>query len=252
MWLPAAWPSTKPARSPTVTIASHSASVTASAVSLSRRRGDAQCTKIETDPSASAAASNRRRAAAGSVRSAGTNAASSSRASAPSGLGGDVAENEADAFGGQRLGDAASDAGRGAGDQRGIAFEQSHGVSSRSGLRPSPRLAGERLPQRGEPVERGCRQRALLDRGERVLELLRRRHADQDGADRRMRDRKARRGLGQVLGKSLRRPAASAGGRAPRRRRSSWPIRSARAAGSRPDGARPSRTAPRRRARGWR
>ena len=39
-------------------------------------------------------------------------------------------------------------------------------------------FAGEGLPQCGQPVERSLRQRAFLDRGQRVLELLRRRHPE--------------------------------------------------------------------------
>ena len=62
----------------------------------------------------------------------------------------------------------------------------------------SPWFAGERLPQRCQPVERGSRQRAFLDRGERILELLWRCHTDQDGAHRRMRERKPRGSFGET------------------------------------------------------
>ena len=63
----------------------------------------------------------------------------------------------------------------------------------------SPWLAGECLLQRRQAIECGGWQRAFLNRGERILELLRRCHADQDGAHRRMRDRKPRGGFGQAL-----------------------------------------------------
>ena len=79
---PAAWPSRKPARRPTDVIESHSASVTAKAVSLSKRLGEALCTNMEMDPSARTAASNNRRGAVASCRSAAMKVASSSRASA--------------------------------------------------------------------------------------------------------------------------------------------------------------------------
>jgi hypothetical protein len=59
----------------------------------------------------------------------------------------------------------------------------------------SARFAREYLPQRRQPLERDGRQRAFLDRVERVLELLRRCYADQDGAHRRMRERKPRGGF---------------------------------------------------------
>jgi hypothetical protein len=46
------------------------------------------------------------------------------------------------------------------------------------------------------------RQRTLFDRGERILELLRRRHTDQDdGAHHLMRDRKPPGGPGEARGK---------------------------------------------------
>jgi hypothetical protein len=48
--------------------------------------------------------------------------------------------------------------------------------------RRSPSFADESLPQRSQPIKRGGRQWALLDRSKRILELLRRRHTDQDGA----------------------------------------------------------------------
>jgi hypothetical protein len=57
------------------------------------------------------------------------------------------------------------------------------------------------LLQRCQPFKRGVRQRTLLDRGERILELLRRRHTDQDGAHHRMRDRKPRRGFVRLAAK---------------------------------------------------
>jgi len=79
---PAACPRTKPARNPTVTIESHSDSVTARAVSFSRRLGDALCTRIETNPSDFSAASNSLRGAVGSARSAGMKVAFISRARA--------------------------------------------------------------------------------------------------------------------------------------------------------------------------
>jgi hypothetical protein len=56
--------------------------------------------------------------------------------------------------------------------------------------------------QRCQPFKRGVRQRTLLDRGERILELLRRRRTDQDGAHHRMRDRKPRRGFREACGKT--------------------------------------------------
>jgi hypothetical protein len=62
----------------------------------------------------------------------------------------------------------------------------------------SPWFAGERLPQRCQPVERGSRQRTFLDRGERILELLSRCHTNQDGAHRRMRERKPRGSFGET------------------------------------------------------
>ena len=43
-----------------------------------------------------------------------------------------------------------------------------------------------------------------MDRGECVLELLRRRHTDQDSAHRRVRQRKPRGGFGQAGGEPLR------------------------------------------------
>src|SRR3984957_21334385 len=79
---------------------------------------------------------------------------------------------------------------------------------------PSARFAGKTLLQRREPVERGLRQRAFLHGGERILELARRRPADQDGADRGMRDGKAGGGLGEARREALaheRREPAGAG-----------------------------------------
>src|SRR5260370_18556280 len=67
----------------------------------------------------------------------------------------------------------------------------------------SPWFARECLPQRCQPVERGSRQRAFLDRGERILELLWRCHTDQDGAHRRMRERKPRGSFGETRRKPL-------------------------------------------------
>src|SRR5216683_845514 len=64
-------------------------------------------------------------------------------------------------------------------------------------------FAREGLPQCGQPVERSSREWAYLNRGESVLELLRRRHADQDGAHRRVRQRKPRGGFGQAGGEPL-------------------------------------------------
>jgi len=51
--------------------------------------------------------------------------------------------------------------------------------------RASPWLAGESLPERSQPLERGSRQRALPNRSQGRLELLRRCHTDQDDAYRR-------------------------------------------------------------------
>ena len=59
------------------------------------------------------------------------------------------------------------------------------------------------LLQRCQPFKRGVRQRTLLDRGERILELLRRRHTGQDGAHHRMRDRKPPGGFREARGKPL-------------------------------------------------
>jgi hypothetical protein len=50
----------------------------------------------------------------------------------------------------------------------------------------SPGLAREPLLECSQPLQSGSRQRALLDRAKRGLELLSRRHADQDCAHRRM------------------------------------------------------------------
>ena len=70
------------------------------------------------------------------------------------------------------------------------------GIPNRFSLNSSRfRLAGKTLSQRFKPIERGSRQRALFDRGERILELLRRRHADQDGANGRVADGKPRGGF---------------------------------------------------------
>jgi len=74
------------------------------------------------------------------------------------------------------------------------------GSSSLSGL---PWFAGEPLPQRRQSIERGGRQWAFLDCGERILELLRRCHADQYGSYRRMRDCKPRSSFGQARGKPV-------------------------------------------------
>jgi hypothetical protein len=63
-------------------MASHSTSVKAKIVSLSRRLGDALWTKIEREPSARTADSNNRRGAVGSLRSAAMKVAPNSRASA--------------------------------------------------------------------------------------------------------------------------------------------------------------------------
>src|SRR6516164_2782176 len=69
--------------------------------------------------------------------------------------------------------------------------------------RRSTWFADECLLQHCQPVERGGRQRAFLHRGERILELLRRCHTDQDDAYRWMRERKPRGGFGQARGKPL-------------------------------------------------
>src|SRR6266481_6479783 len=58
------------------------------------------------------------------------------------------------------------------------------------------------LPQGRQRVERSLRQRAFLDRGEGVVELLRRRNPDQDRAHRRVRQRKPCGGFGQAAGKT--------------------------------------------------
>src|SRR5262249_18279993 len=67
----------------------------------------------------------------------------------------------------------------------------------------SPRLAAEGAPQRRQPIERSPWQWAFLHRGESVLELLWRRHADQDHAHGGMRNCEARGGFGQARGKPL-------------------------------------------------
>src|SRR5690348_9752325 len=48
------------------------------------------------------------------------------------------------------------------------------------------------LAKRRQPLERGRRQRALLNRGECILELLGRCHSNQDGAYRWIGERKSR------------------------------------------------------------
>ena len=69
--------------------------------------------------------------------------------------------------------------------------------------RYSPRLAREALSQPRNPLERCLGQGPFAHSFERLLELLQRRHADQDGAHRRVRDGEARRCLGEAPGISL-------------------------------------------------
>src|SRR6516164_1475629 len=69
--------------------------------------------------------------------------------------------------------------------------------------RRSSCFASKSLLQRCQPVECSERQWTFLDRSERMLELLQRRHTDQNGTDRRMRERKPRGGFSQARGKPL-------------------------------------------------
>src|SRR5258708_36494991 len=110
-------------------------------------------------------------------------------------------------------------------------------------------FARECLLQRRQSVERGGRQPTFLGRRERILELLRRCHTDQDNAHRRMRERKPRGGFGQARGKALLDQRPQAAGARDIGVVSSWPSRSARSAGWQSDDARPSRAARRPRAR---
>ena len=71
-------------------------------------------------------------------------------------------------------------------------------------VRTSARLAGKRLRQRRQPIQRRCRQRAFGRSLERILELLRRRDPDQDRADGRLRERETRCRFGEVFGKAFR------------------------------------------------
>jgi hypothetical protein len=70
-------------------------------------------------------------------------------------------------------------------------------------LRGSPWFTGERLPQCRQAIECGGWQRTFFNRDERILELVRRCYTDQDGPNRRLRDRKPRSGLCQARGESF-------------------------------------------------
>ena len=67
----------------------------------------------------------------------------------------------------------------------------------------SLRLLDKPALQRCQPVKCGLRQRTFLHRGQRLLELLRRCHTDEDGAHGGVGDGEPYGGLGQGLCKPL-------------------------------------------------